>query len=104
MYELIILILATWRISMFLVYDGATKNLRDRVGVGVTKGEHDDRPVNPIAWMLGCFWCCSLIAAALLNLLAPCAGTVDIILRPLAVSGGAILIHYLCRIQLQVGA
>lgn len=101
MYELLILILATWRISMFLVYDDLGRNLRERVGVGMTKD--NGRPVNPIAWILGCFWCCSLVVAFLANLLAPCAGIADIILRPIAVSGGTILIHYACRIQLQVG-
>lgn len=101
MYELLILILATWRISMFLVYDDLTKNLRDAANVGMTKD--NGQPVNLVAWFLGCFWCCSLLIAGALNPLAPCAGIADIILRPFAVSGGAILVHYLCRIQLQVG-
>lgn len=102
MYNMILLILFTWRVSAFLVYDPITKNLRDRAGVGMTKGIYDDRPISFGAWILGCFWCCSLVVATLVNLLAPCAGIMDVILRPIAVSGGAILVHYACRIHLQL--
>ena len=98
---LIILILFTWRISILLVYDQLTQHLRERAGVGmIGKG---DLPINFWSWLLGCFWCCSLVVAFLVNLLAPCANIVDVLLRPFAVSGGAILVHYMARMHLQLG-
>ena len=101
MFELTIMILAVWRISIFLVYDQLTQHLRERAGVHMLG--RDDLPISFWSWMLGCFWCCSIVLALLVNLLSPCASLLVMLLRPFAVSGGAILVHYMARMHLQLG-
>lgn len=101
MYELLIMVLATWRISIFLVYDDLFNGMRERMNVGMTT--ESGLPINPIAWMLDCFWCCSIIIALLVSLLSPCVSILEILMRPFAISGGAIMLHYMCRIHLQLG-
>lgn len=92
---------AVWRISMLLTDDNLFKGLREQVGVGMERS--NGRPINPLAWMFGCFWCCTLVLAVPMNLLSPCAGWVDILLRPFAISGCSILMHYAARMHLIVG-
>lgn len=100
MFEMVIMILATWRISMLLVYDDIFCRLRERVGVGMTK--ENGSPINIWSWILSCFWCCSLVIAALMHLLSPCVSVLVMSMRPFAVSGGAILMHYMARMHLQL--
>jgi len=97
----LIAVLAIWRLSMLLTDDNLSRGLREWAGVGMER--NDGRPLNPLSWMLGCFWCCTLVLAAPLNLLWPCDNWVDVLLRPFAISGGAILVHYIARMHLIVG-
>jgi hypothetical protein len=95
-FRLVVAILAAFRLTSFLTYEGWTETLRARAGVDFV----DEFGVPTTFWgkVLGCFWCVSLLAGVL---------TVGVaytpawwLLLPLACSAGAILLNHIARIYL----
>lgn len=91
--DIALLILATWRLSHFLVREGAPFDAMHvlRHAIGVRFNEHS-QPVakNVVAEIFACVHCMSVWVAALLWFVTH-AGTLDVI-GVLAISGGAILV------------
>lgn len=95
-FRLIVAILASFRLTTFIVYERWLEPLRMRAGVDFT----DEFGVPLSFWgkILDCFWCVSLFAGSLVVGVA--YTPVWWLLLPLAVSAGAILLNHLARIYL----
>ena len=95
MGDLVILILATWRLTALLVYESWFEWLRQMANVDFV----DDRdvPLGFFGKILSCFWCTSLLMAIVCCILL--AADWDFILWPLAASSGAILLNHLARVN-----
>ena len=89
--ELLTKVLATWRLSAFLVYDhgpfAVFEKLREAAGVQY-RGD-DGWPLSFWGQLLSCVWCVSVWMAMLVWMIDKTPARW--ILKPLAISGGAIL-------------
>ena len=104
---LMVAILATWRIAALLTCEDGPRNAlrhwRQRLGVDMETDE--GAPATWTAWLLGCFWCCSLVVAlpvSLLLLIQEQQLRPVQLLYPFAISGGAIILNHLSRCYLQM--
>ena len=90
--ELLVKILATWRLSALLVYDRGPFRIfqRLREEAGVLYLDKDGWPSGFWGQLLSCTWCVSVWVAVLVWLIdkTPLRWA----LKPLALSGGAILL------------
>lgn len=93
--ELVIVLLATWRLAAFLAYERWTDGLRLRMGVEMV--DENGVPVSFWGKVFGCFWCLSLPAAVVCAVLA--LGGIWWLLLPLAGSGAAVLLNHATRIN-----
>lgn len=105
--NLLICILAVWRITALLTYEhgprGVFLKLRQRWEVDFE--DENGLPISLRAWVLGCFWCCSLVVSLLLWPLGIWLdGTWRPVqtLYPLAYSAGAILLNHASRCYLRM--
>lgn len=96
--RLLVLVLATWRITAILVYDDFMDWLRDRAKVWVV--DEQGHPKTFWGKILGCFWCASILVGVPLSVLALSRywGALWI---P-AASGAAILLNHIARVYLAV--
>jgi len=83
-FELIILILATWRVSHLLVYEDGFLNLADYTRRLANLTTHTGE-------LFACVYCLSVWVGIVFALIWYAGGLVFLI--PLALSGGAILLH-----------
>jgi len=94
---LLILILATWRISSLLVNEDGPYSVLEKMRhrLGVRYDEHSERyGENVVAEALTCIWCTSIWVALVITIpymLFP--ATVSLLCLPLAVSAGAIVVE-----------
>lgn len=100
-FDFLLLALATWRISAFLVGEEGpwrvARWLRERAGiVHDPEGDPVGYPDNPIAQALGCVWCMSFWMA-LPMLLLWLSGPGVVLVLMLALSGGAVLMDVAVR-------
>jgi len=98
--SLLILILATWRLTALFVYDDVLQWLRERARVHLL--DENDRPRTFWGKVLGCFWCTSLLVGAILGLWKVLLPELVWVFLPFALSGAAILVNHLTRIHRDV--
>lgn len=92
--ELLIGVLATWRIAAFLVYEHWTEGLRQRAGVYIL-GD-DDLPQDIAGRVLACFWCVTMLVSLPVTLVLLYRWWWALL--PFALSGGAIILNHWTRI------
>ena len=92
--KIVLLILATWRLTALLVYDKWFEWLRDTVKVYAV--DELGEPVLFWGQVLNCFWCTSLITGTVLLAMAHLNIWLPIWL--FALSGGAVLLNHITRI------
>jgi hypothetical protein len=100
MIELLVAILACWRITAFLTYEKTGAWVREAANAHML-GD-DDQPVTTWGRIITCFWCMSLIPAGALGAWVWVHSNWSWIYAPmvaLAVSGGAILLNEYCGIR-----
>lgn len=92
--DLLMVILATWRLTALLCYDDWFAWLRQlaRVDFVDTSG----RPITVLGRILYCFWCTSIISAIITTIVFVLGVRMPIYM--LAASGGAIILHHWTRI------
>lgn len=94
---LLVGVLATWRITAFLVYEHWTEGLRQRAEVDF-HGD-DDLPVTFAGKILGCFWCTAQVVGLVVALaMLPFLPRAQWVLMPFALAGGAIILNHWTRI------
>lgn len=86
--QIIIAILATWRISAALFYEYTFATVRDRAGVHYLGS--DGRPITFWGKQLSCFWCVTTWVGSVVGIIAMTPAWP--ILVPFAISGGAVLL------------
>lgn len=98
MLELVVAILAVWRLTCYLVYEKSGQWVRDWAMVYAV--DEDGQPVTYWGKVLSCFWCTSLHVGGVLWLLV--VSPWWWVLLPFAISGGAILLNHIARVYLAV--
>lgn len=98
MLPAILAVLATWRITAYLVYENSGQWVRDAARVYAVDSE--GMPITFWGKMLSCFWCTSLPVAGVCGLLAYASWWTWWVLLPFAVSGAAILLNHISRVYL----
>lgn len=94
--DVLIAVLATWRLAALLCYEDMFEWLRQKAQVDFTDLK-TGRPITRMGRILSCFWCCTLVAspfvvvAMVLNL--------RWVVIVLAASGGSIILQHWTRIN-----
>lgn len=91
-------VLATWRITALLVYGRWGEVIRYKLGTHMLRD--DGLSISPVGRVLQCFWCTSLMVALPFAGLCGTGNWQYWLLWVFALSGGAILLNHLCRINL----
>ncbi len=87
-FELLVAVLATWRISAALYYGKEFEPLRDRLTFAL---DDDDVPLSWWGRQISCFWCVSFLVALVVW---PVALWASWVLWPFAVSGAVVLLSW----------